>query len=129
MSAKSDYLEKKILDYVLRDTADWAPTAVYLSLHTSSPGETDGNEISGNGYSRQAIAFDAAHSTNGTAANSDIETFTASGGDFGTITHFGIHDASSDGNLLYYGALTASKTIADGDTLSFAAGSIVITEA
>tara|TARA_E500000318_G_scaffold95507_1_gene95349 strand:- start:7118 stop:7507 length:390 start_codon:yes stop_codon:yes gene_type:complete len=129
MSAKSNYLETKILDYVLRDTADWAPTAVYLSLHTSSPGEADGNEISGNGYSRNPIAFDAAHASNGTAANSDIETFTASGGDFGTITHFGIHDASSDGNLLYYGALTASKAIADGDTLSFAAGSIVITEA
>ena len=98
-------------------------------MHTSTPGETDGNEISGNGYSRQTIAFDAAHATNGTAANSDTETFTASGGDFGTITHFGIHDASSAGNLLYYGALTASKAIADGDTLSFAAGSIVITEA
>ena len=129
MSAKSDYLEKKILDYVLRDTADWAPTAVYLSLHTSSPGETDGNEISGNGYSRQAIAFDAAHATNGTAANSDVESFTASGGSFGAITHFGIHDASTGGNLLYYGAVSPNKTIADGDTLQFAAGSIVITEA
>ena len=102
---------------------------MYLSLHTSSPGETDGNEISGNGYSRQAIAFDAAHATNGTAANSDVESFTASGGSFGTITHFGIHDASTDGNLLYYGAVSPNKTIADGDTLQFAAGSIVITEA
>tara|TARA_R100000234_G_scaffold63644_1_gene38704 strand:+ start:6228 stop:6617 length:390 start_codon:yes stop_codon:yes gene_type:complete len=129
MSAKSDYLEKKVLDHFLGTSSTSAPSAVYLSLHTSSPGETDGNEISGNGYSRQTIAFDAAHATNGTAANSDTETFTASGGDFGTITHFGIHDASSAGNLLYYGALTASKAIADGDTLSFAAGSIVITEA
>ena len=129
MSAKSDYLEKKILDYVLRNTADWAPTAVFLSLHTSSPGETDGNEISGNGYSRVQIEFDEAHSTNGTAANTNVETFTASGGNFGAITHFGIHDASSGGNLLYYGALTDGKTIEDGDTLSFAAGSIVITEA
>ncbi|MGB2469903.1 MAG: phage tail fiber protein, partial [Flavobacteriales bacterium] len=38
-------------------------------------------------------------------------------GAWGTITHFGIFDASSSGNLLYHGALTASKTIATGDVL------------
>ena len=126
--AKSNYLENKILDYVLRDTADWAPSAVYLSLHTSSPGETDGNEISGNGYSRQAITFAAA--SGGSSASNSVEEFTASGGSFGTITHFGIHDQSTDGNLLYYGALTGGgKTIADGDTLRFASGAITISEA
>ena len=134
MSAKSDYLEEKILNYVLRNTSDWAPTAVYLSLHTANPGETDGSEISGNGYSRVQIEFDAATSAGSGASdgfscdNTNDEEFTASGGSFGTITHFGIHDQSSGGNLLYYGALTASKAIADGDKLLFAAGSVVITE-
>ena len=128
MSAKSNYLEDKILDYVLRDTADWAPSAVYLALHTADPGEAGtGTEVSGNGYSRQAVTFAA--SSGGSASSNSVEEFTASGGSFGTVTHFGIWDASSSGNLLYYGALTASKVIADGDTLRFASGAITITEA
>ena len=128
MSAKSNYLENKILDYILRDTADWAPSAVYLALHTANPDEDgSGTEVSGNGYSRQAVTFAAASS--GSSASKSVEEFTASGGSFGTVTHFGIWDASSSGNLLYYGALTASKVIADGDTLRFASGAITITEA
>ena len=129
MAAKSNYLEDKILDYILRDTADWAPSAVYLALHTANPDEDgSGTEVSGNGYSRQAVTFAAASS--GSAASNSVEEFTASGGAFGTITHFGIHDASTAGNLLYYGALTGGgKTIADGDTLRFASGAITITEA
>ena len=126
--AKSNYLELKVLDHFLGTSSTSAPSAVYLSLHTSSPGEDDGNEISGNGYSRQAITFAAASS--GSAASNSVEEFTASGGAFGTITHFGSHDASTAGNLLYYGALTGGgKTIADGDTLRFASGAITITEA
>ena len=126
MAACSNYLEKKILDYVLRDQADWAPATVYLSLHTADPAEdASGAECSGGSYARQAIAFDAAHATAGTIANSDIETF--SGMPAATVSHMGIWDASSSGNLLFYGALTDSKTVASGDTVQFAAGSIVIT--
>ncbi len=125
MAACSDYLENKILDYVLRDQADWAPATVYLSLHSSDPTDDDGGEISGGSYARQAIAFDAAHATNGTIANSDVETFSSMPAV--TVTHMGIHDASSSGNLLFHGALAASKAVASGDTVQFAAGSIVIT--
>ena len=110
MAACSDYLENKILDYVLRDQADWAPTAVYLSLHSSDPTDDDGGEISGGSYARQAIAF---------------ETFSSMPAV--TVTHMGIHDASSSGNMLFHGALAASKAVASGDTVQFAAGSIVIT--
>ena len=47
---------------------------------------------------------------------------------WGTVTHFGIFDASTNGNLLYWGALTASKTVAVGDSVSFGAGALVVTE-
>jgi len=127
MSQKSNYLEGKIIEHVLRNVAYTSPSTVYLSLHTANPDEdASGTELSGNGYSRQAIAF-GAHS-GGACSNSAIESFTASGGSFGAITHFGIWDAASGNNLLYYGAVSPQKTIADGDTLQFAAGSIVITE-
>ena len=119
MSAKSNYLENKVLDHVLGTAAYTSPSA-YLSLYTSDPGEGDtGTELSGSGYARQAVSFNAASSGSATGPTVAKE-FTASGG---------IRDASSTGNLLYYGALTASKTIADGDTLRFAADSITVTEA
>ena len=128
MSAKSNYLEGKLIEHVLRNTAYTSPSTVHLSLHTANPAEDgSGTEVSGSNYSRQQITF-GAHS-DGACANTSVEEFTATGGSFGTVSHFGIFDASSGGNLLYYGALTASKVVADGDTLKFAAGSVTITEA
>ncbi len=128
MSAKSNYLELKVLDHFLGTASTSAPSNVYLSLHTANPDEDgSGTEVSGSGYSRNVVTFASASS--GSTASNSVEEFTASGGAFGTVTHFGIWDASSRGNLLYYGALTASKTIADGDTLRFASGAITISEA
>ena len=107
-----------------------SPT-VYLSLYTSNPAEDDsGTELSGNGYARQSVSFNAASSGAGSATGpTAAKDFTASGGNWGTVTHFGLHDASSSGNLLYYGALSEDKLIEDGDTLRFAIASITITEA
>ena len=126
MAEISDYLEKKILDYVLRDTADWAPAAVYLALHTADPVDAgSGAEVSGGSYARQATAFDAAHATGGNTANTDAETFTVMPAC--TVTHVGVWDAASSGNLLFYTAVDTSKAVLAGDTISVAAGAITIT--
>tara|TARA_Y100001951_G_C11295631_1_gene275379 strand:+ start:4221 stop:4604 length:384 start_codon:yes stop_codon:yes gene_type:complete len=125
--AKSNYLENKVIDHFLGTSSTSAPSNVFMALFTSNPTDANsGTEVSGNGYSRQVITFNAASS--GSATNSSAETFTASGGNFGTITHFGIFDASTSGNLLYHGALTDDKVIEDGDSLVVAAGAITITE-
>jgi hypothetical protein len=73
------------------------------------------------------VTFDAAATPGGTTSNTGAVSFTAAGGSWGTITHIGIHDALSSGNLLWHGSMTASKTIADGDTLEFAIGNIDLT--
>jgi len=126
MSAMSNYLETKVLDYVLRNTADWAPAAIYLALHTADPAEdASGAEVSGGSYARQAITFNAAHATAGTIDNSSAEEFTTMPAV--TVSHIGIWDAASSGNLLFYGAVTASKAVGAGDTISLAAGALVIT--
>jgi hypothetical protein len=126
MAAMSNYLENKVLDYVLRDTADWAPAAVYLALHTADPTDAGtGAECSGGSYARQAITFNAAHATAGTIDNSSAEEFTNMPAC--TVTHIGIWDAASSGNLLFHGAVSASKTVTSGDTISLAAGSLDIT--
>ena len=125
--AKSNYLENKVIDHFLGTSSTSAPSNVYMGLFTSNPTDANsGTEVSGNGYSRQVITFNAASS--GSATNSSAETFTASGGNWGTITHFGIFDASSSGNLLYHGALTDDKVIEDGDSLVVASSAITITE-
>ena len=126
MAAMSNYLENKVLDYVLRDQADWAPTAVYLALHTADPTDAgSGAECSGGSYARPAITFNAAHATAGTIDNSSAEEFTNMPAC--TVTHIGILDAASSGNLLFYGAVTASKAVGAGDTISLSAGSLDIT--
>jgi len=128
MSAMSDYLENKFLDHFLGTTSTSAPAAVYLSLHTTSPTDDgSGAELSGSGYTRQAISFGSASSS--VASNDAAVEFSAATGDWGTITHIGVWDASTSGNLLFHGELTASKTIATGDIFKVAVGGVDITAA
>ena len=128
MAALSDHSEALLLDWLMTNGTATRPTAWYVALYTAAPSDSGGGtEVSGNGYSRQAVTFAAATSPGGTTSNTGDITFTASGGDWGTITHIGIHDASSGGNLLWHGAMTASKTVADGDTLQFSTGNIDLT--
>lgn len=132
MAALTDHAENLLLNFLMTTGTATRPTNWYVALYTSAPsdsstGSSGGTEVSGNGYSRQSVSWDAASGTGGTTSNSGTVTFTASGGSFGTVTHIGITDASSGGNLLWHGAMTASKTVADGDSLQFAAGAIDLT--
>jgi|TARA_Y100000033_G_scaffold47993_1_gene54224 hypothetical protein len=128
MSAMSDYLENKILDHILGTTAYTAPSTVYVGLATASfNDDASGSELSGNNYSRVAAAFDAAAS--GTTDNTSAIEFAAATGSWGTVSHFGIFDAASSGNLLIHGAFSASKTITTGDILRIGAGDLDITAA
>ena len=129
MSAMSDYLENKFLDHFLGTSSTSSPTNVYIGLHTADPTDAGtGAEVSGNGYARQTMAFDA--SSSGTASNSAAVEFpAANGGNWGTITHIGIYDALTAGNLLFHASLTASKTINDGDIFKVAASGVDITAA
>jgi len=128
MAALSDHSEALLLDWLMTTGTATRPTAWYVALYTAAPSDSGGGtEVSGNGYSRQSVTFAAATSPGGTTSNTGDITFTAAGGDWGTITHIGIHDALSGGNLLWHGAMTASKTVADGDTLQFSTGNIDLT--
>lgn len=130
MAALSDYSEKLILDWLMTNGSATRPTAWYVALYTAAPSDSGGGtEVSGNGYAREAVTFDAASTPGGTTSNSGVVSFTAVGGSWGTVTHLGIFDADTGGNLLWHGALTASKTVGDGDTLEFAIGNIDLTVA
>ena len=117
MSA-TNYLENEVLDHVLgKGTRDFtSPANLFIGLFTAvSDGEAGTvTEVSGNGYARTAVTFNTA--SGGSATNDGDITFpAASGGSFGTITHIGVYDASTSGTLIFYGSLSASKTVDDGD--------------
>jgi len=140
MSAKSNYLEQKILDYIFNDQAFTAPQT-FISLYTSNPDEDDsGTECSGTNYARVEVHENAGSSpywnlavTEGGGGylvdnQSDITFPEAGAGGWGTVGWVGIHDAVSAGNLLYYGSLTSSKTVDNGDTFKFATGDLDVIE-
>lgn len=128
MAALSDYAEKLLLDWSMTGGSATRPTAWYVALYTVAPSDSGGGtEVSTGGYARKTVAFAAATSGAGTTSNTGDVSWTASGAAYGTVVAIGIHDASSGGNLLWHGNMTASKTIADGDTLEFSTGNIDLT--
>lgn len=126
MTALSNYLENALINATLRGQAYTAPTTVYLALFTSDPTDAGtGTEVTGGSYARQAITFGAP--SNGSSSNSADVLFPTATAAWGTITHFGIYDAATAGNLLYQFSITTSKTIASTDQLKVSAGDITVT--
>ena len=121
----SNYLETEILDHVFGGNAYTAPGTLYLALFTSNPDEDgSGTEVSGGSYARQTATFTVSGNTATTSAVIEFPTAT---GTWGTVSHIGIYDASTAGNLLAYAALTTSKSIASGDVFRIPTGDIDIT--
>ncbi len=123
----SNYLETEILDHVFAGAAYTAPTTLYLALFTAAPGETGGGtevSTSGTAYARQTVAFTTTGNTTSNNAAVEYPTATAS---FGTVTHVGVFDASTGGNLMAYAALSSSKTIDTGDVFRVPTGDLDIT--
>ena len=128
MAALSDHAENLLLNWLMTTGSATRPTAWYVALYTAAPSDSGGGtELSGNGYARQSATWDTASGTGGTTANSADISFTASGGNWGDVTHVAVHDALTGGNLLWHGAMTSTKTVNDGDTLQFSAGNIDLT--
>ena len=126
MAEFSDYMENKIIDHMLRNQAYTPPATVYVALYTSDPTDADtGTEVSGGSYARQSFTLTAA--SGGASSNSADITFPQATADWGTITHVGIRDALTGGNLLMHSALDASKTVNNGDTFKINAGDLDVT--
>lgn len=138
MAALSDYLENKIVDHILRATPFTAPATVYVGLLTAAASDTGGGtEVTGGSYARVAVvsgtgAWNGTHGnttgassgTDGTVENAAAVTFPTPTLGWGTVTHWGVYDAATGGNLLFQAPLTVSKTINTGDAVSFAAGAL-----
>jgi len=134
MSQMSDYLEVQLRAHIFRTASFTKPTVLAVSLHTANPADdASGTEVSGGSYARvQRNPLDAnwtaASATDGVTDNAAALTFPSPTGNWGVVTHFGIWDATSGGNLLCFGALGTPKTINNGDAApSFGVGTLDIT--
>lgn len=119
-------------------------TTFYVALLTAAPSDSGGGtEVSGGSYARVAVNNTLANwagtqsagssvASSGTGAqtsNNNAITFPAPTANWGTVTHMAIYDALTSGNLLYWVALTVSKTVNNGDAApSFAAAALTVTE-
>jgi hypothetical protein len=130
MAALSNYLENKLLDAMLRAQTFSMPSTVYVALYTAAPTAAGGGtEVSGGSYARVAVTSSltnwagtqgvgttaASSGTSGTTSNNAAITFPAPTAAWGSIVAFGVFDAATGGDLLFFGNLTTSKTVNSGD--------------
>lgn len=128
MSAKSDYLEKKFIDHVLKVAPFTVPTNIYVALYTTATTDAGGGtEVVGGSYVRQVCNSWAA-ATLGTGASSNSIAINFPNMPAVTVTHVALWDAVTGGNLLYHGPLSPSRVVAVGNTLQFAIGDLDVTE-
>jgi len=151
MSAASNSLENHILNGTLRGyaTAYSAPTAaniklalfsgtasdVLVALEQGTSATTTGNwgryEINTGSYARTQITF-GTDTTTGSIANTANCTFPTATADYNntnsdgaTITCIAIIDEGRS-QVMYYGLLSNSKEILNGDTFQVATGNLTI---
>jgi hypothetical protein len=138
MSAASNYTEEATLKHIFQNASTngtaWntATTDIYVSLHTGSPGEAnDGaNEISDGNYARQQVTFGDVTVVSDTASlssNVTVQFPQATVAYSANVTHLGLYDASSAGNLLFYGSLSTEKQVTVGDVFQINSGSLTVT--
>lgn len=140
--ATSNYLQNKIIDQLFRAQAYTFPTTMYVALSTTAPSAAAcGTEVSGSNYSRVAVTSALANwagtqsagstvassGTSGQTSNNGVITFPTPSATWNTVVGVCVFDAASAGNLLWYATLTISKTINNGDTVTFPAATLTFT--
>lgn len=148
--AASNYLENKLLDHTLRyATAPYAgvntvycalfsgtAATVKTALESGTSATTVGNwgyyEINNGSYARQAITFGSA-AASGSISNTVTVTFPVATSDYtntavsgSTVTCLAIMDASTAGNVLFYGELTVSKQVSSGDQFTISTSNLTV---
>lgn len=143
MAGFSDYVENKLVDLILRGQAFTAPTNTYVALFTATPSDSGGGtEVSGGSYARVAVSgalaswagtqsagsTTASSGTGGVTSNNAAVTFPSPTANWGSITHWGVFDANTSGNLLFWAALGTAKTVNNNDAApSFAIAALTLT--
>jgi len=126
-----DKSANKILDKNFGATDYTPPATLYVGLSTTTIGiaGTGATEPSGGAYARVAITNNKTNfgtASNGALTNSNAITFTESTASWGTITYVFIADALTGGNIWFFEALPAPKTVQTATTVLFSASSLTL---
>ena len=122
----SNYLSNAIVNATVRNTPYTSPSTAWLGLFLSDPTKDNtGLEVSGASYGRQAVTFTPP--VVGVAKNSSDIEFNSATTNWGTVTHVGVFDSETGGNLLYFTALAEPKTIEAGDIFRIAIDNLTLT--
>lgn len=128
----SNFLEEAILNYFFRGQAVSRPTNLYLALYKTNPTDSDtGSEVTGGGYTRQVVSFNAPsqQGDRGTITNANTIEFAQAIGDWGEFAYFGVRDAKDGGNLLVYGTFNKPQTVNEGTQFAIKQGDLSVSVA
>lgn len=137
MSQATDYLEGIVLSGLptlgtvdFSDGTVTAGTGAYIGLLTSAPTDSSGGtEVSGTAYARVQVGATGQGSFSGSAGSTTNDAefrWADAGSNWGNITHVGLYDSATGGNLLVYGALASSVDISSGDIFKIPASGFTI---
>jgi hypothetical protein len=118
-------LANKLLD-TLSNTSFAAGAVTAVKLHTGDPGSA-GTANASSVTTRPALTWSAA-SAGSKAITTTLPVWSTWAGTNGeVVSHMSVWDSATAGSFLYSFALTASKTMNTGDTLTLSSHSISLT--
>lgn len=132
MAGFSNHLAQAAINHFFRNQPVSAPANHYLSLFVADPTDVTSaaltNEISAAWYARQAVSFEPpSDAADVVTENTAQVTFHAVTDSAVTVTHWGIFDASTVGNLLASGEFATSKVLNVDDVFVVNAGDLTLT--
>ncbi len=122
----TNHYENLIQNHILGGAGTLAQATWYLALFTAVASDAGGGtECTGGAYARKAITNNTTNwptTTTGTKSLGVSTAFEEATNNWGTITGWGLYDASTGGNLCMQGTLSTPLVISQGDVARFAAG-------
>lgn len=127
MAGLTDLAEEVVLNLLLNGQLPAPWTTIYFGLFTATPSDTGGGtEVpSANAYVRIGVTAGFTVS-GGQGTNTGTVEWPSATGSWGTISHIGIFDSLTAGNLLAYGAITTPRAIVSTDVVKFLAEELVV---
>lgn len=129
MAGFSTSMAQAVLNHFFRRISQPVPAGTYLALFVADPTDNNvtSNEVTGTWYARQDVSSWAAPISGGaTTSNSNQISFDPVTTNPVTVTHWGLYDAATSGNLMASNALSSSKTLNIDDVFTVNPGELVL---
>jgi hypothetical protein len=131
-SGKSNTLKNAILDHVLGGPDYVRVSPLYLALYTVAPTAAGGGtEVTGGAYARVSITNNATNfpaASGGSKSNGAIVTFPTATADWGTVVAAALHTHITNDTPVYWGTLSANRSVPNGAIADFPVGTLTFTE-